>query len=305
MALMLEDLKNNKLYRKQLFLPINASNKKKGSLIYLLSPNIEETARVMASSFFKNPNLFNAYYLEKDINLIINENMVYNEERNPYDPAITLSKYTRYTITDSDEMEKRTGKKLHGSIGILFLEPYTEKYVGYLIINGSTLVDAYSISASMDKELMAFAVDILKCNICHKNIDNKYKKILKSEYNFKFAGSSTGISPNAITLEGEGSIEIISSALLTEGMTRINMELAMWKAQAKITEMIIKNWNNTNWMRTQYKSMKAKLNRIPLPGFIDKIDDSIESMKDYYENQKETIKFMTEMAAFELKEEWE
>ena len=302
---MLEDLKNNKLYRKQMFLPINASNKKKGSLIYLLSPNIEETARVMASSYFKNPNLFNAYYLEKDINLIINENMVYNEERNPYDPAITLSKYTRYTITDSNEMEKRTGKKLHGSAGILFLEPYTEKYVGYLIVNGSTLVDAYSISAAMDKELMAFAVDILKCNICHKNIDNKYKKILKSEYDFKFAGSSAGVSPNAITLEGEGSIEIASSALLTEGMTRINMELAMWKAQAKITELIIKNWDNTNWMRTQYKSMKAKLNRIPLPGFIDKIDDSIESMKDYYENQKETIKFMTEMAAFELKEEYD
>lgn len=303
---MLEDLKSNKLYRKQLFLPINASNKKKGSLIYLLSPNIEEAARIMASSYFKNPNLFNAYYLEKDINLIITENMVYNEERNPYDPSITLSKYTRCTITDSDEMEERTGKKLHGGTGILFLEPYTNSYVGYLIVNGSTLVNAYSISATLDKELMAFAIDILKCNICHKDMPNKYKKILKSEYDFKFAGSSsTGIAQNAITLEGEGLLEISTPALLTEGMTRINMELAMWKAQAKITEMILKNWDNTNWMRTQYKSMKAKLNRIPLPGFADKIEDTIESLRDYYANQKETIKFMTEMAAFELRDEYD
>lgn len=301
MALLLEDLKDNFLYNKQVFLPIDEKNKKKGSLIYLLSPTIEETVSLINNNrFFRNPLLFESYYLEKDINLIINESYVMNEDRNPYSPSVLLSSYHRLTYTDSEDMVAKTKRVLdYGETGIVFVDS-RDKVICWLIVNGSTIVAAYSIAANLEDDIMDFAVNTLHCKIAHKDLDLKYKKILKKNYDFTFPTSKDS------NLNGPGVCELtLESAVLTEGVSRLDADILIWKAEAKITELIIKNFDNENWMKNNFKKMKSKLSKIPLPGFVDTIDDSLESLKDHLENQKDTIEFMTKMAALELKDEYD
>ena len=66
--LYLKDLKYNKLYKKQFFLPIDLSNKKKGSAILLLTPNYESSNSLMNNKFVINKmKSFESYYIERDI----------------------------------------------------------------------------------------------------------------------------------------------------------------------------------------------------------------------------------------------
>ena len=298
MPLMVEDLKNNKLYNKQLFLPINTDNKRKGSLIYLLSPSIEESVRLMAqeaNSYFKNPNLFYSYYMEKDINLIIHEgHILQNENRDVIKEDMSLYKYYRFTTTSPEEWKIVSGKDMeYGHTAVAFRDS-SDSIIGYVIISGSTLLDAWSISKQIDKELVVFAVDVLQCRSGHTKLNEKFKAIMRNRYDTKSIDKAVFIV---------GKVE--ESSMLTEGVGNavLRAEIAMWKAQAKITENIIKNHDNDNWMRTQYRSMKAKLNKIPVPGYDAKIDDTIESLRNELESQKATIDFMMSMAELELRDE--
>ena len=298
MPLMVEDLKNNKLYNKQLFLPINTDNKRKGSLIYLLSPSIEESVRLMAqeaNSYFKNPNLFYSYYMEKDINLIIHEGCILqNEDREVVKEDMSLYKYYRFTTTSPEEWKIASGKDMeYGQTAIAFRDS-NDSIIGYVIISGATLLDAWSISKQIDKELVVFAVDVLQCRSGHTKLDEKYKSIMRNKYDTKTIDKAVYVV---------GSTQ--ESSVITEGIgnTVLKAEIAIWKAQAKITEDIIKNYDNGNWMKTQYKSMKAKLNKIPIVGYDAKIDDSIDTLRDELISQKATIDFMMSMAELELRDE--
>lgn len=298
MPLMVEDLKNNKLYNKQLFLPINTDNKRKGSLIYLLSPSIEESVRLMAqeaNSYFKNPNLFYSYYMEKDINLIIHEGCVLqNEDREVIKEDMSLYKYYRFTTTSPEEWKIASGKDMeYGHTAVAFRDS-NDSIIGYVIISGTILLDAWSISRQIDKELIVFAVDVLQCRSGHTKLDEKYKSIMRNKYDTKTIDKAVYVV---------GSTQ--ESSVITEGIgnTVLKAEIAIWKAQAKITEDIIKNYDNDNWMKTQYKSMKAKLNKIPIVGYDAKIDDSIDTLRDELISQKATIDFMMSMAELELRDE--
>lgn len=298
MPLMVEDLKNNKLYNKQLFLPINTDNKRKGSLIYLLSPSIEESVRLMAqeaNSYFKNPNLFYSYYMEKDINLIIHEGCVLqNEDREVIKEDMSLYKYYRFTTTSPEEWKIASGKDMeYGHTAVAFRDS-NDSIIGYVIISGTILLDAWSISRQIDKELIVFAVDVLQCRSGHTKLDEKYKTIMRNKYDTKTIDKAVYVV---------GSTQ--ESSVITEGIgnTVLKTEIAIWKAQAKITEDIIKNYDNDNWMKTQYKSMKAKLNKIPIVGYDAKIDDSIDTLRDELISQKATIDFMMSMAELELRDE--
>lgn len=298
MPLMLEDLKPNKLYNKKVILPINDDNKRKGSLIYVLSPNIEETIKVISSEgyhYLRNPNLFTSYYMEKDINLIINEGVsVTDVDRELVFVEVGLSKYYRYTTMDSEEMKKLCGKDLNFSeTGVVFKD-INDEVVAWLLLSGNTLVDAWSMGANLDRDIMEFAVEVLKVNCIHKKLDKKFHKYLK-DYNFKFV-DGTGILMSTFK----------ESALL-EGKWSgpIAVEIAIYQAQAKIIEDIINNYDNENWMRVNYNSFKNKITKIPLPDFSRKIDDSLESIKIELANHKATIVFLTDMAALEAKESFE
>ena len=304
MPLMLEDLQDNKLYAKQIILPIEEKNKKKGSVIHLLTPSIEESIRIMNNDrFFRNPDLFNAYYMEKDINLIINEGTITVSNVDIVLDEVSLSKYTRQVITDSPGMISVVGIPLPaGCTAVVFLGPDKANSVGHIIYSGSTLVGMGSISPSLDEEILAFGVDVLHLTIAHKDLHQDYKKMLKKYHDYRyFAGKKDGpmIAPGILE---ETYMEVGGLELLQEGSLKLNTEIAMWKTQVAIVELILKHHENENWMKHNFKAMKAKLSKIPLPGYVRTIDDSLDSLKDELANYKATLSFMTAIAALEAKE---
>ena len=73
MAIHINDLKNLKMYRgtNKLFIPLAKDNNKKGSLIYLLTPNLDSSIDMINSPMVINRNWFKSYYVDKSINAII------------------------------------------------------------------------------------------------------------------------------------------------------------------------------------------------------------------------------------------
>ena len=67
----LEELKNLIIYKKPIHLPINLEDKRKGSAILLLSPNIKSSINTINNPMFIN-KYHNGYYIEKDITHFIN-----------------------------------------------------------------------------------------------------------------------------------------------------------------------------------------------------------------------------------------
>ena len=63
----LEKTKPMRIYKTQLYLPTLKDDKKKGSLIFLLSPNYNSSNKMMNSSMFINRMRYQSYYLEKDL----------------------------------------------------------------------------------------------------------------------------------------------------------------------------------------------------------------------------------------------
>ena len=65
----LDDLKDLVLYKKPFVLPINEKNIKKGSAIYLISPNLSTSIKIMNAPYLVNKmSIYQSYYLSK-INL--------------------------------------------------------------------------------------------------------------------------------------------------------------------------------------------------------------------------------------------
>lgn len=73
MAVTLEELKYNKLYKKKFYLPIDKKNKKKNSAILLLTPNLNSSIALMNHPLAINyAKSYISYYVEKDITYTIN-----------------------------------------------------------------------------------------------------------------------------------------------------------------------------------------------------------------------------------------
>lgn len=73
MAIHINDMKNLKMYKgnNKLFLPLAKDDNKKGSLIYLLTPDISSSIDMINNNMTMNRNWFRSYYVDKSINAII------------------------------------------------------------------------------------------------------------------------------------------------------------------------------------------------------------------------------------------
>ncbi|MBR6289274.1 MAG: NUDIX domain-containing protein [Acholeplasmatales bacterium] len=65
--ILIDQMKNLRIYRQQTFLPTMTKDKKKGSAILMMTPNFESSKKLMQSSLFINKNRYSSYYLERDI----------------------------------------------------------------------------------------------------------------------------------------------------------------------------------------------------------------------------------------------
>lgn len=73
MSIYIDELENLTLYRKKFYAPINEENKRKGSVIFLLSNGLESSKKMMQHPLMLNNNLYESYYIEKDITYFINQ----------------------------------------------------------------------------------------------------------------------------------------------------------------------------------------------------------------------------------------
>ena len=76
MAVYLDDVREMKLNKTPFYLPINEEDKRRSSAIFLLTPDVKSSIAMMNHPLTINKNLFVSYYLEKDINFIINESTI-------------------------------------------------------------------------------------------------------------------------------------------------------------------------------------------------------------------------------------
>ena len=80
----LEDLKYNKLLKKQFMAPFSKDDKRHGAAILLLSPNYETSKRLMTNPFMVDRmKVFSSYYIERDIMYSINQDNKFLETTYP------------------------------------------------------------------------------------------------------------------------------------------------------------------------------------------------------------------------------
>ena len=77
MAVFLDNLKYMRLYKNALYLPVNLESRKTGSLVFLFSTNSQTALNLMNKSPLININSFMSYYVEKNVNLYLNESTGY------------------------------------------------------------------------------------------------------------------------------------------------------------------------------------------------------------------------------------
>ena len=73
---LLDDMKPLKVYKRPMFLPTIESDKKKKSVVYLLTPNYESSKNLMTSDMLINKNRFQSYYIEKDLTYFISSKVM-------------------------------------------------------------------------------------------------------------------------------------------------------------------------------------------------------------------------------------
>ena len=73
MSLFLNELQPLKLYSGTYYYPIDLKDRMKNSIIFLLTPNLDSSVNMLNNEFAaKNKNLFQSYFLEKNVEFIIN-----------------------------------------------------------------------------------------------------------------------------------------------------------------------------------------------------------------------------------------
>lgn len=107
MAIYLDEAKTLNMYRGQFRYPINKQDRLKHSLVYLLTPNITASINTLnLKSAEANDMNFKSYFLEKNVDFIINNNLnengqlIINEDNIPLDPDSMES----FALNDNSEI---------------------------------------------------------------------------------------------------------------------------------------------------------------------------------------------------------
>lgn len=105
----LDELKDLTLYKKKFYLPINEKNKKKGSAIFLLTPNYESSKETINLPYIINKRLFECYYLEKNISFLIND--INEATQIPYNENYSRGEYKSNTDIIQESIFSKFGFK--------------------------------------------------------------------------------------------------------------------------------------------------------------------------------------------------
>ena len=70
--ILIDKMKDLKIYKTPTFLPTKVDNKKKGCTIYLLTPNYNSSIKLMQHPLFVNKKRYESYFLQRDVAFYIN-----------------------------------------------------------------------------------------------------------------------------------------------------------------------------------------------------------------------------------------
>lgn len=136
----LDDIKNLVLYKKDFFLPLEGKDKKHNSAIILFTPNYESSIRNMQLPYTINRKYFESYYLEKDVTryittegymvpntdeLLIESKLESSERNNLPDDMFGIPSERKYPLHD----------KKHVLLAIKFFNYVEDKYEEELASN--------------------------------------------------------------------------------------------------------------------------------------------------------------------------
>ena len=122
--ILVDDMKNLKIYRTKIFLPTVSDNKKKFSSIYLLTPNYSSSNRLMNHKLFINKLRYESYYIDKGVTFLISGNV--GEEVEEEDEAVKEAKLAEFESYNTiNEMSSAERKELPDSA---FGVPSQRKY---------------------------------------------------------------------------------------------------------------------------------------------------------------------------------
>ena len=127
MATLLEDLKDLRIYNKKLYVPVNDDNRKEGSAIMLMSPDLLSSLDFVHHFYsmdgfarFEGTNNYNSFYMEKDVSYYIN-NEAHKMGRLVDDIILEDFSYKRREIGHLSQFKKV-------EIDEDFVDRYVEKY---------------------------------------------------------------------------------------------------------------------------------------------------------------------------------
>lgn len=110
MAIYIDEMTDLKLYNRKFFVPINRVNKRKNSCVLLLTANQDRSIALMTNPMMINMKMFESYYMEKNINLIINgdtnvvEESVIEESVKCDDSDYGLPSKKKYPMPDKEHV---------------------------------------------------------------------------------------------------------------------------------------------------------------------------------------------------------
>ena len=134
----LDELKWNKLLKRQFMAPFNKDDKRHGAAILLLSPNYETSKRLMTTPFMiDRMRVFSSYYIERDIMYSINRDNKFLECEYPDDGQGVFTETTDVSMAlanfdecEINELYCRLGDKV-----MFFGEMYDDMYFDELCAN--------------------------------------------------------------------------------------------------------------------------------------------------------------------------
>lgn len=112
MSIHIKDMKNLKMYKKtnKLFIPLNQEDNTHGSLIYLLTADIQSSINMINNDMIINRNWFRSYYIDKSINAIIKSDTHEIKEFMQYEDNLIKDYINESKLSTKDRKELSNNK---------------------------------------------------------------------------------------------------------------------------------------------------------------------------------------------------
>lgn len=256
MSIHVHELKSLKLYnaKNKLIIPLSKDDNKKGSVVYLLTPNIESSVKMMNSDTIINKNWFRSYYLEKSITTILTtENYI---ERIEEDTDEFVDKISMMIFEDKLPSKERNELKKN-QFGIPDKRKYPlndEEHVRAAIrmFNHVSKEDEEALAKNIIKKLNQF--DITDIDVGE---DNKFYKYYHSLKENKFTYKDYDCYPFVKKDQIKSEFKECEELYYTETGNHLDINIRNVLYLGKVYDSISNNSNELNGFITAESSLSS------------------------------------------------